>query len=287
LDKTLKSLERLGKAAELASSTGVTDPTRARSLGIHLEGPFLSHARRGVHPPELLHHASIELFNQLWEAAGGQVQVLTIAPELEGALELIADASRRGVVVSLGHSDATLAQAVAGVKAGARHATHTFNAMRPLEHRAPGLLGEVLVNQTLTADIIADGIHVDPVVVDLFMRAKGPDKAVLITDGISATGMPDGVYMLGSFEVVVREGRCEVNGRLAGSVLTLDLAVRNVMKFAHISFQNSLRMATLNPARVLGIEDRKGVLKAGADADIVVFSPEGQVLQTIVGGVLN
>ncbi len=139
----------------------------------------------------------------------------------------------------------------------------------------------------MTADIIADGIHVEPVVVDLFVRAKGVDGAVLITDGVSATGMPDGTYRLGSFEVQVRDGRCESHGKLAGSVLTMDRAVRNVMEFAEMSLQNSIQMATLNPARVLGIEQRKGILRAGADADIVVLSPAGEVVRTIVGGTLH
>ena len=129
-----------------------------------------------------------------------------------------------------------------------------------------------------------DGVHVEPVMVDLFLRAKGIDGAVLITDGISATGMPDGTYRLGFFEVQVSRGRCESFGKLAGSVLTLDQAVHNVMQFASLSFQDSLRLATLNPARVLGIEHHKGVLREGADAGIAVFSPAGEVRQTNVGG---
>ncbi len=223
----------------------------------------------------------------MWQSAAGHVSVLTIAPEIEGAIDLIAEASRRGVCVSLGHSDAELPQAQAGIRAGARHATHTFNAMRPLDHRNPGLLGAVLTDSTLTADIIVDGIHVAPEVVDLFVRAKGVGGAVLITDGISATGMPDGTYMLGGFEVQVRDGRCEYDGRLAGSVLTLDLAVRNTMQFAHVALQHAIRMATLNPARVLGLEHRKGTLSVGADADIAVFTPAGEVMRTIVGGIVD
>ena len=198
VDTTLRSLEALGKAVERASGS-VGDGTRARPLGVHFEGPFLSHAKRGVHPPALLQPASRELFDRMWQAAGGRVSVMTIAPEIEGALDLIAEATRRGVCVSLGHSDAELTQARAAINAGARHATHTFNAMRPLDHRNPGLLGAVLTDRTVTADIIVDGIHVDPVVVDLFLRAKGMEGAVLITDAISATGMPDGTYMLGGF----------------------------------------------------------------------------------------
>jgi N-acetylglucosamine-6-phosphate deacetylase len=287
MDQTLKALNDLGRAAKRAESHGRSDPPRAHPLGIHLEGPFLSHARRGVHPSFHLQPPSVELFDQMWDAAAGRIRVLTIAPELEGALEFITNVARRGVCVSVGHSNATLTQALAGIQAGARHATHTFNSMRRLDHRDPGLLGVVLSDRAVTADIIADGIHVDPVMVDLFMRAKGVDGAVLITDGISATGMPDGTYRLGSFEVEVRGERCESHGKLAGSVLTLDRAVRNAMRFAQLSFQDGLRMATLNPARVLSIAHSKGVLRAGADADIAVFSPAGEVLQTIVGGAIH
>ena len=287
MDETLQALVDLAAAMEEREHCGSADPSRARPLGVHLEGPFLSHARRGVHPSMHLQPPSREIFDRMWDAAAGRVRILTIAPELEGALDLISDASRRGVCVSIGHSNATLAQANAGIKAGARHATHTFNAMRRLEHRDAGLLGAILTDRAVTADIIADGLHVEPVVVDLFLRAKGVDGAVLITDGVSATGMPDGTYRLGSFEVEVRDGRCESHGKLAGSVLTLDKAVRNAMAFAKISLQNSIQMATLNPARVLGMEGHKGSLRAGADADIAVFSPGGEVLQTIVGGMLN
>ncbi len=287
LEQTLKSLEDLAGSGESASRGAVRDPSRAQPLGIHLEGPFLSHARRGVHTAVHLQPASTVTFNRMWDAAAGGIRVLTLAPELEGALDLIADASRRGVCVSIGHSNATLEQAIAGIHAGIRHATHTFNAMRRLGHRDPGLLGAILTDNNVTADIIVDGIHVDPVIVDLFVRCKGVNSAVLITDGISATGRPDGTYHLGSFEVQVRDNRCESHGKLAGSVLTLDRAVRNVMRFAKLSFQDSIRMATLNPARVLGIEHRKGVLQPGADADIAIFSPAGEVLRTVVGGILN
>jgi len=283
VSQTLSALESLGRAAGQNHTMG----DRARPLGIHLEGPFLSHARRGVHSPLFLQPVLMELFDRMWQAAGGQVAMLTIAPELEGAPELIAEATRRGVCVSIGHSNANLEHAVAGIRAGARHATHTFNAMRRLDHRDPGLLGAILTDNTLTADIIADGLHVRPEVIDLFMRAKGPDRAVLITDGTSATGMPDGTYHLGSYQVQVRDGRCESYGKLAGSVLTMDRAVRNAMQFAGVSFQDSVRMATLNPARVLGIANRKGILRAGADADVVVFSPAGEVRRTVVGGVID
>lgn len=286
MDQTLQSLQFLAQAIERRNANGA-DGSRARPLGIHLEGPFLSQARRGVHPSMHLQPASCEIFRRLWEAAAGRVSLLTIAPELEGALELIAEAARRGVCVSIGHSNADFAQATAGIRAGARHATHTFNAMRRLDHRDPGLLGAILREDALTADIIADGLHVHPAVVEMFLRVKSAERAVLITDAVSAAGMPNGEYRLGSYKVHVRAGHCESHGKLAGSVLTLDLAVRNAMRFARISFQDSLRLATVNPARVMGIEQHKGVLQAGADADIVVFSAAGEVRQTIIGGVAS
>jgi N-acetylglucosamine-6-phosphate deacetylase len=155
--------------------------------------------------------------------------------------------------------------------------------MRPLDHRDPGIIGEVLTDSRLSADIIADGIHLDPAIVELFLKAKGADGAVLITDGISATGMPEGRYRLGTFEVEVKNGRCLVDGKLAGSVLTMDRAVRNVMQFAHWDLQQALRLATLNPARVAGLANR-GKLEAGAQADFVVLSPSGEVRSTIVRG---
>jgi N-acetylglucosamine-6-phosphate deacetylase len=156
--------------------------------------------------------------------------------------------------------------------------------MRPLDHREPGILGAVLTDDRLTADIIADGVHTDPSVVKLFLDAKGPERAILITDAISATGMSDGKYKLGQFEVEVKGDRCEYQGKLAGSVLTLDRAVRNVMNFAQWKLQQAIRLASLNPARMLGIADRKGTIAAGSDADLVVLTPTGEMVQTFVGG---
>jgi len=155
--------------------------------------------------------------------------------------------------------------------------------MRPLDHREPGIIGEMLTDSRLSADIIADGIHLDPAVVELFLKAKGPDSAVLITDATAATGMPEGRYRLGSLEVEVKDGRCLSDGRLAGSVLTMDRAVRNVMRFARWDLGRALRLASLNPARVAGLTGR-GKLEPGAQADIVALSPEGEVKATIVRG---
>jgi N-acetylglucosamine-6-phosphate deacetylase len=289
LDQTCAALQRLADTIEVAQSglASSGDDIQALPLGIHLEGPFLSHKRRGVHPPENLLEPTLQVFERLWQAARGHVRMMTIAPELPGAIEVIAEAAHRNVCVSIGHSDATMEPVKAAIKASARHATHTFNAMRPLDHREPGILGEVLTSEQLTADIIADGIHVAPEVVKLFLRAKGLERAVLITDATAAAGMPDGTYQLGPIQVEVKDGRCtirgETNGKLAGSVLTMDRAVRNVKQFAGWSLQNSIRAATLNPAAAAGLAHH-GQLIPGAEANLVVLSPDGEVRRTIVRG---
>jgi N-acetylglucosamine-6-phosphate deacetylase len=291
MDKTIRALERLANAIEERERQNNSEngKPRALPLGIHLEGPFISHARRGVHPPEDLLAPTLTLFDRFWQAARGRIRMMTIAPELEGATEVIAEAARRGVCVSLGHSDADFATAERGITAGARHATHTFNAMRPLDHstldhRSPGILGAVLTDARVSADIIADGVHLDPAIVKLFANAKGPKQTVLITDAISATGMPEGRYRLGSFEVDVRDGKCMIGGKLAGSVLTMDRAVRNLARFAEWDLAQAVAAASQNPARVARIAN-KGALTVGADADFVVLNAEGEVLRAFIGGV--
>jgi N-acetylglucosamine-6-phosphate deacetylase len=292
LDQTCAALHRLADAIEAAQSSHATNGggIEALPLGIHLEGPFLSHKRRGVHPPENLIQPTPEIFERLWQAARGHVRMMTVAPELPGALEVISEAARHNVCVSIGHSDAVMETARAAVQAGARHATHTFNAMRPLDHREPGILGESLTSHQLTADIIADGIHVAPEVVKLFLRAKGLERSVLITDATAAAGMPDGIYQLGPIQVVVKDGRCTLDGKpdgqLAGSVLTMDQAVRNIRQFAGWSLQNSVRAATLNPTMAAGLTQH-GQIAAGAEANLVVLTPDGQVRRTIVRGALT
>ncbi len=283
LDVTLRALEKLATViedAETAEAEG-TGNGRARALGIHLEGPFLSPEKRGVHPRELLLSPRLASWEQFWQAARGRIRMLTIAPELAAAEELIAAAAARGVLVSLGHSNATAAAARRGIQAGARHATHTFNAMRPLDHREPGIAGVVLDDDRLSADLIADGLHVDAAMMRLFLKAKGEERAVLITDAISATGLGDGIYPLGGLQVTVRAGRCDWQGSLAGSVLNLDQAVRNIMKFAGWDLARAWRLASLNPARALGLE--RGELRPGFPAELCAVSPAGEIVATLGG----
>ena len=284
LDATLRALERLADAIEGRGRGETNAHPRACPLGVHLEGPFISHARKGMHPAENLLLPKLETFERFWQVARGHVRMMTIAPELDGAIEVIHEAARRGVCVSLGHSDASFEDTERGIAAGARHATHTFNAMRPLDHRGPGILGAVLTDSRLSADIIADGVHLDPAIVKLFASAKGLDQTVLITDATAATGMPDGRYHLGSTEIEVKDGKCMSDGKLAGSVLTMDTAVRNLARFAGWSLSQAVAAASRNPAQVARLSS-KGSLKVGADADFVALNSSGDVLRTFVGGV--
>ena len=280
-EATLRSLSGLaGQMKRLQ----IDQPVGATPLGIHLEGPFLSHPKRGVHTESLLEAPSVALFNRFWQASEGCIRLMTIAPELPGAEELIAHATELGVRCSLGHSDATACEARAALQAGARSATHTFNAMRALDHREPGLVGFVLDEPSLFAEIICDGIHVHPLMVRLYFKAKGKEKIILVTDGMSATGMPDGVYMLGRMEVEVHEGRCTSHGVLAGSVLTLDRAVRNFMEFTGADLEVAIAAASRNPSRLMGMEENWGSLEVGRAANLIVLSPSAEVVQTFLAG---
>jgi len=244
---------------------------RAEVLGVHFEGPFISPLRRGVHPPEFLKLPSADLLAQFIAAAKGRAQILTIAPELLGAMPCIDAARKAGLVVAIGHTDATYEQARAAIARGAHHAVHVYNAMRPFTHRDSGVIGAVLTTPEVTAELIADGVHVDETAMRLLLQAKGPSGVILVSDGISATGMPDGKYLLGTFEVTVSDGVCRnAEGKLAGSTLTLDRALRNIVNLG-TPLSHALRMLTLNPATLLGLEFKKGALRAGADADLVLL----------------
>jgi N-acetylglucosamine-6-phosphate deacetylase len=281
-EETLRALDMIAAVIERAPSTDAAVP-----LGIHLEGPFLSPAKRGAHPARLLVQPSISLFDRFWQASRGHIRILTIAPELSSALELVKHASGLGVVCSLGHSDATLAQAAAGFGAGARSATHTFNAMRSMDHRNPGVAAYVLDNDALFAEMICDGVHVDPAMVRLFFKAKGPEKSILITDGMSATGMPDGGYKLGDLDVEVAHGRCTIAGSpdvLAGSVLTMDKAVRNFAEFTGAGIATSAQLAARNPARLMGLDQNWGCLEVGREANFVALSPDARIMQSFRAG---
>ncbi len=267
-EDTIRSAKAISKY--IAEQHGTGDH-RAEILGIHFEGPFISAARRGVHPQEWLRLPSLELLGDLLQAAAGNARIVTIAPELPGAMPCIDAARKAGVVVALGHTDATYEQARAAIARGARHAVHVYNAMRPFSHRDSGVIGAVLTSPGLSAELIADGVHVDEAAIRLLLQAKSAAGVVLVSDGTSATGMPDGTYCLGNLEVTVSGGVCRNSeGRLAGSTLTLDRALRNIVALG-TPLKDAVRMLTLNPASLLGIEFKKGALRDGSDADIVLL----------------
>src|SRR5579863_3475468 len=281
LDKTCRALE--GLANQIAK---LPQPGVARPLGIHLEGPFLSHEKRGVQPAEYLLAPSIATFDRLLEAAHGHVRLMTLAPELPGAVELAWHAASRGVRISVGHSNATAAETRAVIDAGAVSATHTFNAMRPLDHREPGILGAALTDDTLFSELICDGIHTDPEIVRLWWRAKGPERAILVTDAMAAAGMPDGEYQLGGFPVQVKDGRATARGVLAGSVLTLDRALENFVRFTGATIDQGLRLLSTNPAAMTGLAHRAGALAPGKSANLVAIDAAGKLVGSLIGGVL-
>ncbi len=282
LDATLQSLSGLAGRLAVAESP---DWQGARPVGIHLEGPFLSHAKRGVHPPAHLLAPNIAIFDRMYNAAEGRIRLMTLAPELPGAIELAAHATAKGVRVSLGHSNATAAEAELAITAGACSATHTFNAMRSLDHREPGILGTVLTTDALFAELICDGIHVHPSMVRLWWRTKGGARAILVTDAMAATGMPEGEYMLGGFPVQVADGRATANGVLAGSVLTLDRALENFIRFTGESVAAALPLVTQNPSIMTGVT--RGNLEVGQPANLVAINPDGSLAASFIRGQLQ
>jgi N-acetylglucosamine-6-phosphate deacetylase len=283
---TLRTLERLaawigGVPASLGKNGAVAQP-----LGIHMEGPFISHGRLGVHPSPLVLPPTVGVFKQFLDAAGEQLRILTMAPEAPGAADVIDSALESGVRVAMGHTDASFQQALDAIDRGVRHAVHTFNAMRPFSHRDPGVIAATLLDERVMAELIADGVHVHPAAIRLLMKAKGPFGILLITDGVSPMGMPEGDgYRLGEMEVSVRNGAVRnAAGTLAGSVLTIDHAIRNMRDITALPLRDLVRMATWNPASMMHITHRKGVIAPGADADVVLLTQELMVAQVYARG---
>ena len=256
----------------------------AEILGIHLEGPFISKARRGVHPPDAIARPSVEILEKFRAASDGLIRIITIAPEIPGALELIRYAVANGIVAAIGHTDANFEQTQAAIQAGARHSVHFYNAMRPFSHRDPGVIGAILTEPDVTAEVIADGIHVAGPAIQVLLGTKGFDTVLLASDATAATGMPDGNFRLGNFEVIVKDGVCRnAEGKLAGSTLTLDRALRYIVGLG-VPLIDAVRMATILPARRISLAGKKGILAKGADADLVVLTPDLRVVGAMTRG---
>ena len=285
MPRTLAALKCLGDLVRRME--GPPSELVAQPLGIHMEGPFLNALRKGVHPAQHMLAPRNELFEDFYRAAGGTLRILTLAPELDGAEAMMSRVLERGVLVGMGHTDANFEQAERAVELGVRHVVHMFNAMRPFAHRDPGVIAATLLDDRVSAELIADGVHVSEPAIQLLLRAKGPGGVLLVTDGLAAVGMPEGTYRLGECEITVRgpEARSR-DGVLAGSVLTLDGAVRNMVRFTGLPLREVVKMATLNQARVLGLA-RKGRIAAGADADLVLLTGSLEVAAVCARGVLQ
>jgi len=287
IDDTIKSLEGIARyirSHEQSEAVSENAKLAAEIVGIHLEGPFISKARRGVHPSDALAKPSVETLEKLLKAADGLVRIVTIAPELPGAMDLIAAAVAAKLVVAMGHTDADYDQARAAIHAGARHAVHMYNAMRPFTHRDPGIVGAILTDPEVTAEIIADLVHVAGPAIQVLIGSKGFDTVLAVSDGIAATGMPDGNYRLGNFEVSVKDGVARNSeGKLAGSTLTLDRALRNLVALG-VPFTDAVRMVTVLPARRLGLAGKKGIIAVRADADLVALTADLRVAAVMTRG---
>ncbi len=258
----------------------------ARIAGIHLEGPYICAAKRGAQPEAFVRPPDAEEFAHWLKLGWGMIRKITLAPEVNGAEAVIRLAQSQNITASLGHTNATAAEAEAAIGWGATAATHLFNAMPPLHHRQPGAVGAALARREIVCEVIADGVHLHPLIVRLVVAAKGPEGAVLITDAIEGAAMPDGEYQLGGQPVFVRDGTAAfADGTLAGSILTMNKAFMNVRRFADISLPDAARLSSGNALRQLGLSGSMGTIAPGMTADLAIVHPEtGEVALTFVGG---
>jgi N-acetylglucosamine-6-phosphate deacetylase len=267
-----------GELGELAQQAGVLSELAEQGdlAGVHFEGPFISPARCGAHDPALLRDPDPAEVRKLIDAARGRATMMTLAPERQGGLDSVRMLADSGVIAAVGHTDSTYDAAVEAVEAGATVATHLFNAMPGLGHRAPGPVAALLEDERVTVELINDGTHLHPAVLELAFGSAGADRVAFITDAMGAAGMGDGRYPLGPLEVEVRDGvaRLVEGGSIAGSTLTLDHAFRRAVTVDGLPVEDVVRALSANPARLLGIDDRTGSLQAGKHADLVVLDAE-------------
>ncbi|MFC3884909.1 N-acetylglucosamine-6-phosphate deacetylase [Bacillus songklensis] len=258
---------------------------KAEVIGVHLEGPFISPKRIGAQHPDHVILPSVELFRNWQEIAEGHIKLVTMAPEQPNGLELVRYLRKEGVVASIGHSDATYEQVIQSIEAGVNHATHLFNQMRPLHHREPGVVGAALLHDEIKCEIIADGIHVRPEMVRLAFKNKGKDGMILITDAMRAKCLGEGMYDLGGQAVTVKNQKATLeDGTLAGSIIKLKDAAKNMQAFTDCGLEAVIQMASANPAKQLNIYDRKGSIERGKDADLVVLDENDDVCMTFCRG---
>ncbi len=259
----------------------------AEPLGIHLEGPYISMARRGAHQPSWLRQPNESETERLLALTQGHLRLVTIAPELPGATEMIRHLVDAGVIVSMGHTDVTYEQAQQAIQLGITHATHCFNAMRPLLHRAPGPLAAIAEAEQVRGELIADGVHVHPAAMQALVKLLGPERIVVITDALAGAGLTDAHFdFAGQSAQVVRGAARLADGTITGSILTMDQGLRNMLSMTDVSLQQAVGMLTLNPARAAQVAHRKGCLQIGYDADLAIFDSSLTLQATICRGAL-
>jgi len=274
-EKLLNDFRRLAKYIKTHPESNIK--------GIHMEGPYLNPEYKGAMNEDYLWQPSIESFNEMYEASEGYLKIMTIAPELPGALEVIREASFRGVICSIGHSTASYEEIVKAIDHGAMHVTHMFNAMKPMHHRHPSLMTAALLREELKIELIADTFHDHPAMMELLLKVKTPKNIVLITDSIRAGGMHEGEYHFSDQKVFLKDNIATLaDGTLAGSTLTLNKAVKNLLDTTEVKITDAFRMSSLNGSKV--INAGRGILAAGKIADIVVLNENFDVEMTLISG---
>lgn len=278
------AIEDIKKAVEASHKCMREGTEGAHVVGVHLEGPFISPSMIGAQNPNFIAKPSIDTFNYITNGHLEAIKSITLAPEVDGAKELIRYIKEQEIVISIGHSKATYQEAIEGIKCGIGHSTHLYNAMTPLHHREPGIVGAIF-DTDITTETISDGIHINYPSLRVAYKQKGLDKVLLVTDAMMACGMPEGKYSLGGQDVFVKDGAARLKeGNLAGSILTLDKAIRNVYKNTNYLLNDIVKMATYNGAVLCKIQDRKGLIKEGYDADLVLFDDEINIKKVFIDG---
>jgi N-acetylglucosamine-6-phosphate deacetylase len=253
--------------------------------GIHMEGPYLNKKLKGAMNESYLWKPSVESWNKMWEASAGLIRIMTIAPELPGAIEVIQAAAKEGVVLSIGHSMASYDEVENAIDNGVAHVTHMFNAMEPFHHRHPGIILSALMHNELKIELIADTLHVHPAVMEFLLKLKGASGIILVSDSIKAGGMHEGEYEFADQKIYMKGKKAYLpDGTLAGSTLTLNMAVKNMVETAEAKITEAVRMASLNGIKVLNLENKKGIIAVGKDADLVILDSKYDVKMTILGG---
>lgn len=282
---TTGTRDQLVSVAKAFAALKAIEYKGARCLGLHLEGPYLAPSRAGIHSVDNLRLPNLEEVLTLHQISGQGVKMVTMAPELPGALKMAAALLGEGMVVSIGHSDADYDTAQAAILAGFCCATHCFNQMRPFHHRDPGVLGAVLTETSFPLELIADGVHLHPATLEMAWRMKGAEQLILVSDAMAPAGLHDGLHSMPEGQFTLEKQRLsDASGQLAGGVGTLIGAVKRMFEQTQCDLTGAFRMATYNPARLLGINKRKGSIYPGKDADIIALTPDLDVVMTMVGG---